>query len=206
LLFRIVEDRELVERAKQGDVESFNVLVSRWEKKLYNYLLRLTSNRDDALDLSQEAFFKAFQNLKSLEEADKFAGWLYRIAHNLAYSKFRGDQRRGAGQTDPWPENPEGEPAGLSRSADRRLHPLELEIMVERAMEKLPDDQREAIFLKVHHGFKFTEIAEILSCPVSTVKSRIYAGLESLRNGDLGLQVSEKAKIHELRRNKTSSL
>lgn len=204
MLLRIVEDRELVERARGGDVESFNVLVSRWERKLYNYLLRLTSNREDALDLSQEAFLKAFQNLKSLEEADKFASWLYRIAHNTAFSKFRGDQRRGAGETDAWPEG--DAETGLPRTGDKRVHPLELELMVERALERLPDDQREAILLKVHHGFKFTEIAEIQSCPVSTVKSRIYAGLETLRNQDWGMHWSEKARIHELRRNKTSSI
>ena len=185
MLFRTVEDRELVERARGGDVESYNVLVSRWEKKLYNYLLRLTGNREDALDLSQEAFFKAYRSLGTLEEAGKFAGWLYRIAHNLANSKFRADRSRGHDQTDRLPESEEA--AGAPRSGDsvglagRRLFPLELELIVERAMEELSDEQRQAILLKVYHGFKFDEIAEILSCPVSTVKSRIYAGFEVLK-------------------------
>ena len=186
MLFRTVEDRELVKRARSGDVESYNVLVSRWEKKLYNYLLRLTGNREDALDLSQEAFFKAYQSLGTLDEVEKFAGWLYRIAHNLAFSKFRADSRRGQGETDPWPEGEEsgklpatGESVGLG--AGRRAFPLELELIVERALEELSGEQREAILLKVYHGFKFDEIAEILSCPVSTVKSRIYAGFEVLK-------------------------
>ena len=185
LLFRTVEDRELVERARRGDVESYNVLVSRWEKKLYNYLLRLTGNREDALDLSQEAFFKAYQSLGTLEEAEKFAGWLYRIAHNLTYSKFRADRSRGSEETGPLPENQEagsaprsGDSVGL---AGRRLFPLELELIVERALEELSGEQREAILLKVYHGFKFEEIAVILSCPVSTVKSRIYAGFEVMK-------------------------
>lgn len=186
MLFRIVEDRELVARARQGDVESYNVLVSRWEKKLYNYLLRLTGNREDALDLSQEAFFKAYQGLQTLEEAEKFSGWLYRIAHNIACSKFRSDSRRGREETDAWPEREEG--SGLPRAGEsiglgsgRRVYPLELELIVERALEELTPEQRECILLKVHHGFHFAEIAEILSCPVSTVKSRIYAGFEQMK-------------------------
>jgi RNA polymerase sigma-70 factor (ECF subfamily) len=175
LLFRIVEDKELVARARRGDVEAYNVLVSRWEKKLYNYLLRLTGHREDAQDLSQEAFFKAYQALGTLEEAEKFPGWLYRIAHNLAFSKFRGDARR--------PEEPgEGEPpAEPATGAGRRLFPLELELVVERALEELTPEQREAVLLKVIHGFKFAEIAAILDLPVSTVKSRIYAGLDVMK-------------------------
>jgi RNA polymerase sigma-70 factor (ECF subfamily) len=182
MLFRIIEDRELVVRAQRGDVESFNVLVSRWEKKLYNFLYRLTGNREDALDLSQEAFFKAYQNLGKLEDAGKFSSWLYRIAHNQAFSKFRGDSRR---KEDAAGENAENaEPrtgASVSLTNGRRAFPLELELIVERALDELSTEQREAILLKVHHGFQFNEIAEILACPVSTVKSRIYSGLELLK-------------------------
>jgi RNA polymerase sigma-70 factor (ECF subfamily) len=196
LLFRTVEDRELVQRARRGDVESYNVLVSRWEKKLYNYLLRLTGNREDALDLSQEAFFKAYQSLGTLEEAEKFAGWLYRIAHNLACSKFRADSRRG--ESGPLPEGGEpgqapatGDSVGLG--AGRRVFPLELELIVERALEELSAEQREAILLKVYHGFKFDEIAVILACPVSTVKSRIYAGFEAMKKSLAGDEALRRA-------------
>ena len=180
MLFRIVEDKELVERARRGDVESYNVLVSRWEKKLYNYLYRLTGNREDALDLSQEAFFKAYQGLETLDDAGKFASWLYRIAHNQAMSKYRGDARRGE---EPGVPHQYAEPRteGVSLRDGRRAYPLELELIVERALDELSAEQREAILLKVYHGFLFEEIAGILSVPVSTVKSRIYSGLEMLR-------------------------
>jgi RNA polymerase sigma-70 factor (ECF subfamily) len=180
LLFRIIEDRELVERARRGDVESYNVLVSRWEKKLYNFLYRLTGNREDALDLSQEAFFKAYQSLGTLEDAGKFSSWLYRIAHNQAMSKFRGDARR---REDAGSEHAAEPRTGnsVSLTNGRRAFPLELELIVERALDELSAEQREAILLKVHHGFLFNEIAGILACPVSTVKSRIYSGLELLK-------------------------
>ena len=93
-MFRSDEsDARLVARSQGGDLEAFNALVRRWEKRLYNYLLRLLSSRpgfrEDSLDLCQEAFLKAFQSIGSLEDAGKFPGWLYRIAHNLAYSELR---------------------------------------------------------------------------------------------------------------------
>jgi len=89
LIFRAVEDTDLIRQATRGNVESFNLLVSRWEKRVYNYLLRITANREDALDLTQDVFLKAYQNLRKLDDAGRFAPWLYRIAHNEAYSMFR---------------------------------------------------------------------------------------------------------------------
>ena len=198
MLFRAAEDRELVSRAAGGDVEAYNVLVSRWEKKLYNYLLRVTGHRDDALDLAQEAFFKAYQSLATLGEAEKFPQWLFRIAHNLACSKFRADGRRPQGESESWPEGegaaaPSGAPVLLG--AGPRVYPLELELIVARALEELSPEQRQAVLLKVVHGFKFAEIAEILSCPLSTVKSRIYAGFEQLKRV-LGQDVATRAAFY----------
>lgn len=189
-----------MDRAARGDVEAYNVLVSRWEKKLYNYLLRTTGNRDDALDLAQEAFFKAYRSLATLGEAEKFPPWLFRIAHNLACSKFRSDGRRPQAESESWPD--EGEDAAVPSAgapvllgAGPRVYPLELELIVARALEELTPDQRQAVLLKVVHGFKFAEIAEILSCPISTVKSRIYAGFERLKRA-LGEDVATRAAFH----------
>jgi len=89
LIFRAVEDADLIQQAARGQVEAYNLLVSRWEKRVYNYLLRVTGNREDALDLTQDVFLKAYQSLRKLEEPARFAPWLYRIAHNEAYSLFR---------------------------------------------------------------------------------------------------------------------
>ena len=89
MIFRAVEDTDLIRQACRGSVESYNLLVSRWEKRVYNYLLRITGNREDALDLAQDVFLKAYQNLRKLDDPGRFAPWLYRIAHNEAYSLFR---------------------------------------------------------------------------------------------------------------------
>ena len=170
MIFREVEDRDLIAKARRGDVEAFNLLVSRWEKRIFNYLLRLVSNREDALDLSQDVFLKAYQSLPKLDDPARFSGWLFRIAHNEAFSLLR--RRR-----------PEVEMTREPRTsgAGARLLPIELSLAVESALGRLTGDQREAVLLKVYQGFKFEEMAEILGCPVSTVKSRLYTALDLLK-------------------------
>ena len=170
MIFREVEDRDLIAQARRGQVDAYNVLVSRWEKRVFNYLLRLVGQREDAMDLSQDVFLKAYQNLRKLEDPAKFPGWLFRIAHNEAYSLLRKNRT-------------EGEIAGELRSGESsgRMFPIELNLAVQSALERLSHDQREAVLLKVYQGFKFEEMAEILACPVSTVKSRLYTALDLLK-------------------------
>jgi RNA polymerase sigma-70 factor, ECF subfamily len=187
LIFRSVEDADLIRKAGvrsgPGAVEAFNLLVSRWEKPLYNYLLRLTGNREDALDLTQDVFLKAYQNLRKLEDPSRFAPWLYRIAHNEAYSLFR--KRRPEAE---WPPDSREGPGGSNAEPDIEIaagagpvFPIELTLAVTSALNRLSPDQREAVVLKIYQGFKFEEMAEILGCPVSTLKSRLYTALEILK-------------------------
>jgi RNA polymerase sigma-70 factor (ECF subfamily) len=171
LIFRAIEDADLIPKARRGDVEAYNLLVSRWEKRVYNYLLRITGNREDALDLSQDVFLKAYQNLRKLDDPARFAAWLFRIAHNEAYSLFRKRKPEAEMSADELP------PVSAAASA----YPMELGIAVRDALDRLGAEQREAVILKIYQGFKFEEMAEILSCPVSTVKSRVYAALEILK-------------------------
>ena len=99
MIFRAVEDADLIRKARRGDVEAYNLLISRWEKRVYNYLLRIVGNREDALDLSQDVFLKAYQNLRKLDDPARFAAWLFRIAHNEAYSLFRKRRPEGGGRS-----------------------------------------------------------------------------------------------------------
>ena len=170
MIFREVEDRDLIAKARRGDVEAYNLLVSRWEKRVFNYLLRLVSNREDALDLSQDVFLKVYQSLAKLDDPARFAGWLFRIAHNEAFSLLR--RRRPEVELTREPRTPHPG-AGLL--------PMELSLAVETALGRLTGDQREAVLLKIYQGFKFEEMAEILGCPVSTVKSRLYTALDLLK-------------------------
>jgi RNA polymerase sigma-70 factor, ECF subfamily len=170
LIFREVEDRDLIAQARRGSVDAYNVLVSRWERRVFNYLLRLVAHREDALDLSQDVFLKAYQNLRKLDDPTKFPAWLFRIAHNEAYSLLR-------------KHRPDGELAVEPRSgeASARMYPIELSLAVRGALGRLSEDQREVVLLKIYQGFKFEEMAEILACPVSTVKSRLYTALDLLK-------------------------
>ena len=168
MIFRAVEDADLIERTRKGDVESYNLLISRWEKRVYNYLLRILNSREDALDLSQDVFLKAYQNIRKLEDTSRFGPWLFRIAHNEAFSLFR-------------KRKPEDELTGIEPSHEP-VYPIELTLAASAALSKLSAEQREAVVLKIYQGFKFEEMAEVLGCPVSTVKSRLYSALELLKN------------------------
>jgi RNA polymerase sigma-70 factor, ECF subfamily len=183
LIFRSVEDADLIRKAGvrsgPGAVEAFNLLVSRWEKPVYNYLLRLTGNREDALDLTQDVFLKAYQNLRKLEDPSRFAPWLYRIAHNEAYSLFR--KRRPEAELPPDSREGASEPDIELAAGAAPAFPIELTLAVAGALNRLSPDQREAVVLKFYQGFKFEEMAEVLGCPVSTIKSRLYAALEILQ-------------------------
>src|SRR5436190_14036701 len=122
LIFREVEDLDLIAKAKRGDVEAYNLLVSRWEKRVFNYLLRLVANREDAMDVSQDVFLKAYQNLPKLEDPARFTGWLFRIAHNEAFSLLRKRRPEGELLHDP----------GSSESGPGLL-PMELSLAVQTA-------------------------------------------------------------------------
>ncbi|MBI2820489.1 MAG: sigma-70 family RNA polymerase sigma factor [Acidobacteria bacterium] len=194
MFLRTESDAALVARTRRGDVEAFNYLISRWEKRVYNYLLRLVAHRpgyrEDALDLAQDAFLKAYQSIGTLADAEKFAPWLYRIAHNVAFSYLRrpatlglveegGQDQEGQWSND-WPAEWKDN-APLYVLSPQPALGREMQIAVARALDALSAEQREAIVLKVYHGFRFDEIAEIISCPVSTVKTRVYAGFAQLR-------------------------
>jgi RNA polymerase sigma-70 factor, ECF subfamily len=163
-----VDDRKIIERVLRGDTEAFNLLVRQWERPIYNFIVRMVGDRDEAMDLCQDAFMKAYRELETLKDKDRFSSWLYRIAHNTCFSKLRKD--RGKTFIELAPE------MSLARSS------VESRLAVEKALQYLPDDQREVVVLKVFHSLKFEEIAAIQDAPVSTVKSRLYMGFEKLRS------------------------
>ena len=163
-----VDDRKIIERVLQGDTEAFNLLVRQWEKPIYNFILRMIGDRDEALDLCQDSFMKAYRELDTLKARDRFSAWLYRIAHNTCFSRLRKDQGKTFVELAP-------ETRATRTSIESRL-------AVEKALQQLPEDQREAVILKVYQNLKFDEIAVIQEAPVSTVKSRLYMGFEKLRS------------------------
>lgn len=164
---RPVDDRRVIERVLDGDIEAFNLLVRRWEKPIYNFILRMIGDRDEAMDLCQDSFMKAYRELSTLKDKDRFSAWLYRIAHNCCYSRLRRDQ----GKTF----------IELLPDSHSASSPVEIQLAVTKALQQLPEDQREVVVLKVYHRLKFDEIAAIQDAPVSTVKSRLYMAFEKLK-------------------------
>ena len=182
-----MSDKNLVQKVLAGEAEAFDLLVRRWEKKLFNFALRLTGNRDAALDIAQESFTRAFEQIRQLKDPDKFSQWLFRIARNCWISNFRSNP---SGLTESLTNDIEGEPSIEDLLSDHvavrierghRFEQNELRLILASALDALPAEQRETVVLKIYEGMKFSEIAEIAECPVSTVKSRLYLGLNQLR-------------------------
>ena len=175
-------DEELVARSKTGDTDSFNQLVKRWERPIFALAYRTLGREEDARDITQETFLRAFRALGGFKGDAKFSSWLYRIALNLCRDWMRKDRRTPLVAA---PEGVEIEQLAADRQPDRngrrsggacRAHRG-----VAAAMEKLPPEQRQAIILKEYHGLTFQEIADLMKCPLSTVKTRVYQGLSTLR-------------------------
>jgi RNA polymerase sigma-70 factor (ECF subfamily) len=171
-------DEELVAAFQGGDAGAFDVLVRRWERKIQGAVYRLLRSEEEAQDVCQEAFLKAFRGLGSFRGQARFSSWLYQIALNLCRDRMR----RKKGKT--WVSLDEiGETATAARgpSVLELVETGDLSRRVVAAMAALPDEQREVIVLKEYEGRTFPEIAEILDVPVSTVKTRLYRGLTQLR-------------------------
>lgn len=174
-------DEELVEAFQGGDAAAFDVLVRRWDRKIHGAIYRVVGSDDEARDLVQEAFFKAFRALSGFKREARFSSWLYQIALNLCRDRLR--RRKGRTFISLDERDEAGEPLAVSRAASalETIEAQDLARTVERAMAELPPEQREVIVLKEYEGLTFVEIAEVLSVPVSTVKTRLYRGLVQLR-------------------------
>jgi RNA polymerase sigma-70 factor, ECF subfamily len=175
-------DEELVARSMGGDLDSFNQLVLRWERPIYALAYRVIGREEDARDVCQETFLRAFRALGGFKGQAKFSSWLYRITLNLCRDWIRRERRQ------PLAQAPEGvdlvELAGEtepSESIEALVARKEIGAAVAKAMALLPEEQRTAIVLKEYHGMTFQEIANTLDCPLSTVKTRLYQGLSVLR-------------------------
>jgi RNA polymerase sigma-70 factor, ECF subfamily len=175
-------DEELVARSRGGDLDSFNQLVVRWERPIYALAYRVIGREEEARDVAQETFLRAFRALGGFKGQAKFSSWLYRITLNLCRDWIRRERRTPVSQA------PEGvdiiELAGEtepSESIEDLVSRRELGRAVAKAMAMLPEEQRTAIILKEYHGLTFQEIADLLECPLSTVKTRLYQGLIVLR-------------------------
>ena len=188
-------DEELVARSIAGDTESFDQLILRWERPIYALAYRTIGREEDARDIVQDTFLRAYRALPGFKGQAKFSSWLYRIALNLCRDWMRRQRRT---PTVPIPEGVDITELASERGPVESIEDLvarrEMSRAVAIAMKELPDEQRTAIILKEYHGLTFQEIADLQGCPLSTVKTRLYQGLSVLRrNLEQSGKDSEKA-------------
>jgi RNA polymerase sigma-70 factor, ECF subfamily len=184
-----LDDRRLITETMRGKTASFGLLVRRYQDRLFNAVLRVTDNADDAADVVQETFINAYQSLNSFKGESEFFTWLYRIAFNAAIS-----QRRKKKATLSFDLSPNGDRGGhgdrihepADESEDSRpeaaLERSEDELRLQAALNKLSPEHRVVLVLKDIDGQRYEDIADVLDVPIGTVRSRLHRARLELRD------------------------
>jgi RNA polymerase sigma-70 factor (ECF subfamily) len=166
-------DAELVRECLAGNQRAFETLVRKYEKPIYNVALRILRDPDDAMDIVQTVFVKAYEKLESFDEKREFFSWIYRIAINESINASKKTRRQDEYQS--------GVTAALPPSQEDQRNAEILSGEIERAIEVLTLDYRMVIVLRHYHDFSYGEIAEILDIPEKTVKSRLFTARQQLK-------------------------
>ncbi|MGZ5473410.1 MAG: RNA polymerase sigma factor [Thermoanaerobaculia bacterium] len=179
-----LDDRALVERILGGDRDLFTTLVSRYEKRLVNYVYRITHRYEDAHDLAQEIFVKVYLALDRYDPKYQFSTWLFRIAQNSAIDALRKKSIAEVPLVRPTEEEPSGkerEFADDGISPYRALKNKQLSAAIDRAVERLPSDYRELIQLRHFAELSYEEIATMKKLPLGTVKNKLFRARNLLK-------------------------
>jgi RNA polymerase sigma-70 factor, ECF subfamily len=176
-------DHILVERVQRGDKAAFDVLVRKYQHKIIKLISRYVHDGSEALDVAQEAFIKAYRALPGFRGESAFYTWLYRIAINTAKNFLVAEGRRpldhGMNLQDPEQHDLQARLKDMD-TPERLLLTQEIQKTVERAIDDLPEDLRTTIMLREIEGMSYEEIAQSMSCPVGTVRSRIFRAREAI--------------------------
>ena len=177
-------DRQLVERAQRGDKHAFELLVSKYQRKLARLLARFIRDPVEVEDVAQEAFIKAYRALPSFRGDSAFYTWLYRIGINTAKNYLVAMGRRAPTTTEFDSEDAEsfenGDQLRDINTPESMLMSAEIARTVNDTLEKLPEELRNAITLRELEGLSYEDIATIMNCPIGTVRSRIFRAREAI--------------------------
>ena len=190
-------DKELVRRVKKGDKQAFDLLFSRYQHKILSLVSRYLRDPQDVEDVAQEAFIKAFRALPRFRGDSAFYTWLYRIAINTAKNHLVAKSRRPPGMdvdVDDAEFMDGNDALRESESPELALARDELSAAIGAAISRLPDDLRSAVTLREFDGLSYEQIAEIMDCPVGTVRSRIFRARESI-DSDIEPLLNRRAKV-----------
>jgi RNA polymerase sigma factor RpoE len=179
------EEMDLVKRARKGDLGAYDELVRRYQERVYATVYHMTANHEDANDLAQEAFIKAFQALRSFKGGSSFYTWVYRIAVNKTINFLKQRKSRAQMSLDDLDFNAEHDPdlvALISEKTPRREVALaELQEKLNAAMQKLSEPHRLVVTLHDVQGLSHEEIAKIMDCNIGTVRSRLFYARQQLQ-------------------------
>jgi len=177
-------DQQLVERVQRGDKGAFDLLVSKYQRKIFRLLSRLIRDQAEVEDVAQEAFIKAYRALPNFRGDSAFYTWLYRIAINTAKNHLVSRGRRAPTTTEADIEEAEtfddGDHLRDLNTPESMLLTKQVGEAVNRAIDQLPEDLRTAIVLREIEGLSYEEIAESMNCPIGTVRSRIFRAREAI--------------------------
>ncbi|MDD2685531.1 MAG: RNA polymerase sigma factor RpoE [Gallionella sp.] len=177
-------DQQLVERIQQGDKRAFDLLVTKYQRKLGRLISRFVRDPGDAEDVTQEAFIKAYRALPSFRGESAFYTWLYRIGINTAKNHLLANKRKPPTSTYFDAEESESfEDAGLLHeisTPETELMSKQVVDVVQASLQQLPEDLRSALTLREIEGLSYEEIASVMNCPIGTVRSRIFRAREAV--------------------------
>ncbi len=177
------QEAAVIQAVLDGDVNAYEALVKEYEKNVYNLALRMTGNSEDAYDMSQEAFIKAYNSLSSFRGESKFSVWLYRIVSNVCLDFLRSRNRKptlSLSVEDDDGDEVEMDIADESQSPEQLLDRALTRDAVRRGLAALPPEHREILLLREIQGLSYEEIAETLGLEEGTVKSRIFRARKKL--------------------------
>ncbi|HCJ12368.1 MAG: RNA polymerase subunit sigma-24 [Verrucomicrobia bacterium GWF2_51_19] len=179
------EDRALVGRIRDGDVKAFDVLVKKYRERLYAVIYNITGNREDASDLTQEAFIRAYRSILKFKEQSSFFTWLYRIGVNTALNFLRKNRFRRFFSFENIDEEAASseivEKLAVKTGGDRTTVLKELQEKLNESLQKLSPKHRAVVVLFEIEGLNHTEIANVLKCSEGTVRSRLHYAKEELK-------------------------
>ncbi len=177
-------DRELVTRAGAGDQEAFEQLVRDNQNRVYSLAVRLVGDREEAADLAQEAFLKAWQGLSSFQGESSFSTWIYRLTTNVCIDYLRRKKRRQEVEPAVSLDDEDSgwaEPADAGQDPQRKLEEAERSRALSRGLERLPEHQRQVLVMRELSGLSYQEIGAATGLDLGTVKSRIARARLALR-------------------------
>ncbi|MDA7601425.1 MAG: RNA polymerase sigma factor RpoE [Bacteroidales bacterium] len=188
-------DLALVRRAKKGDYRAFDLLVLKYQSRIVSIAFKFVKEIQLAEDISQESFIKAYRSIDSFREESAFYTWLYRITANTAknYLVSKGRRKESSISELSISENEDFFELPTNDSPEQILMAQSLKDTIYDALSGLPEDTRTALSLREFEGLNYEEIAEIMNCPVGTVRSRIFRGREALEN--LISPITDKFKV-----------